>query len=304
MTLNDRATLWAPALAIVMATSTAGCQDRPEIASTVQRAVGTGAQGALGTRLEARAPQNTVAPTPALPAQQGDLSATAPIAHVEGSGADARLVVQADEHHVAPSSAHLGQRFGATWTDRDGQTLRYANYDLQGHVEGAPLQLHQAVEGEESVASSSLVAVGSEGYALAWVDGENGRVRFARLDANGVRRGASTIVHEGLEAPRSTRLVWNGHEFAVAVGLWQGVYFARINAAGTRVSDGSVMAEGETVRSVDELRTDAQGYNLAWTEEHDGRATQMHQRLGSVNHAETHPSTAGVGSRRGSHRVM
>lgn len=300
MTLNDRTRLWLPMCAFVMATSNAGCQDRPELTRSVQNAVQTGTQGALATRLEARpgpapaAAQPSIAPSPA-----EDPSATVPQAHLEGVGADARLVIAADAHHVAPSTARVGNQFAATWTDHDSQTIRFAAYDASAHAVGASHTVHRSVECEESASAASIVASG-DGYAVAWIDSENGRVRFARLDASGTQSGPATIVHEGLEAPQSARLLANGREFAVAVALWHGVYFARINAQGERAGEGSVLAEDQSVRSIDELRVDGANYGLGWTEDHNGQPVRVHQRVSGAGRVQAQV----VGSRRSTRRVM
>jgi fructose/tagatose bisphosphate aldolase len=139
-------------------------------------------------------------------------------------------------------------------------------------------QIHAAVPDEEGI-SSPAVAAAHEGYGVAWADRENGRVRFARLDARGALRGRVAIVHDGVDAPRSARIVWSGREFGVAVGLRRGVYFARVGDNGARLGEPVVLSEGESVSSIDAVEWDGRAFGVSLTVTGAQRVEQIRHRV-------------------------
>jgi hypothetical protein len=212
---------------------------------------------------------------PAAPpsADEGRASLRAPAVQVEGVGFAARVAVRADEHHREPQAVRAPGGWAVTWSDREHARAFFARTDEVGRARG-PARVVRAAHGseEEDVWAPALAALGEDGFALAWSDPANGRVRFQRLDAAGSARGGATIVHEGLEMPLATRIVWNGSEYGLAVALHAGVYFARVDAQGARVGDGVLLAEGTPVAELEELSAGAHGFTVAWRDADEGHA--------------------------------
>jgi hypothetical protein len=136
----------------------------------------------------------------------------------------------------------------------------------------------RAVTGEELV-SWPTVAATEDGVAVAWTDRDNGRVRFARLDAQGAMQGRVTIVHDGMDAPQHVLLGYNGHDFGIAATLRTGVYFVRLNADGSRNGRPSVLSEGDAVRSLDAMEWDGRTYGLTFTVQREGSTERVQQHV-------------------------
>ncbi len=306
---GTHAKVWASMVAVVIAASDGGCQDVRGNFSGVQRAVSAGAQGALVPALQPTAPRAVPVPAPVRTAEapRRRLAESVPTGYLEGVGADARLVIPEQADHVNVGTARLGDGYGVVWTDPAVSTVYFGRLAADGHPTGTASVVHRVVEDEEQIASP-VVTASSDGYGIAWVDPENGRVCFARLDASGALRGRTSIVHDGLEAPRVAQIVWNGHEFGLAVGQWRGVYFARVADTGERVGDGVLIDEGTSVGSLDGIRWDGRGYTVSWSQRHDGFATHLRQRLGSDGRRQGAAAVMGAIDRprsmRGGSRVM
>jgi hypothetical protein len=200
-----------------------------------------------------------------------------PEMRVTGSGLAARAQVAPDEDHQSTSVVRVPNGWALTWGDRNHTTAMFARLDEQGRPLGTPVVVRESRSDEEDVWSPAIAFNGRE-FGVAWSDPANGRVRFSRLSAEGRATGRATVVHEGLEMPLSTRVVWNGSEYGVAVGMSQGVYFARVNSRGERVGDGVVVAEGTRVAGLDDLSATGNGFQLVW---HDGdeRGAQHQARI-------------------------
>jgi hypothetical protein len=259
-------------LSILLLCSCPGaCQTgSPEVAR-VQEAVRSAAPGALANRAAPTTP--AVFAESAAP-RVGVDATTLPT--VSNEGGVVRFLP--DEGHQQIASVPVGARLAVTWTDGGHDGVWFGLTDLRGAAEGRGVRVHAAVEDEEHVASPTVVGT-PEGFALAWVDGENGRVMFARLDTQRRLLAAPSIVHEGLEAPRTVTLAWNGRSFGVGVALWQGVYFAHLDARGRRADDGAMVSEGDAVTALHGVRWDRDRYVVAWTERRDGRESRVERRV-------------------------
>lgn len=284
MARSVRAVVLLPAMmAAALGGFSQGCDRVDGRVDTVQRAVGTGAQGALAARPAVTAPPSEslargLEPS-AQPPQGPSLADRVPVGHPEGVGATARMEFAADRDHQEIAATPMGEHVGVTWTDQGHGRVYFGQVSRAGQPEGAATVLHTLADAEEeSIASPSVVAVPG-GFGVAWVDHENGRVRFRRLDAAGAPQGRATIVHEGLEDPTRATLGWNGTEFAVAVQLRQGVYFARVSAAGERLGDGSILAEGERVEGVDALAWRNNAWTVGYTLTESGVARRRQERI-------------------------
>ena len=269
-----------------------GCSDRPEVqrsVAQVQRAVGEGAQGALAHRPSTRQRLPTTieesanlfqnAPglmgaVPAVAPRTSDLPVSAlPAQRTEGES----VAFDADRNHQDITTARGGDRLGVAWHD-SGEGMWFASTDLQGRAAASPVQLRALVSDEEGLSAPTVVAAG-DAFGVAWVDSENGRVRFQMVGADGAPRGASSIVHEGLTDPRAARLVFNGREFGLAAHLREGVYFTRVDAQGHRLDAGQLIAEGERVDGVEALRWDGHAYSLAFSVSREGSLEHREQRV-------------------------
>lgn len=249
------------ALALLLVTAPFGCQSPSPEGSRVQQALRAGAAGALAARISVT---TTARPdSSALPrATEGDRG----------------LRFEADDAHQSIASVRVGQQMALTWTNRDHDGLWFGTTDLHGAAQGVGQRIYAAAEDEERADAPSVVAT-AEGFAVAWVDGENGRVMFRRLDARRRPVGRAVIVHEGLSSPRSVSLVPSANGFGLAAALFQGVYFAQLDASGARVDDGTMVSEGEPVTAMQPLRWERDAFTLAWTITQNGRASRVERRL-------------------------
>lgn len=296
--MNDRSKRTVLSLGVLglggAALLAAGCGDRPEMqrsVAQVQRAVGEGAQGALGERptTRGRLPnvieesanlvQNAPGLTGAIPAiapPAADLPVSSlPRMHPDGDS----VGFDADRNHLDIATARGGDRLGVAWHDT-AEGMWFSSTDLHGSGVGAPVQIRALVADEEGLSAPSVVAAG-DAFGVAWVDAENGRVRFQLVGADGARRGAS-IIHDGLADPQSARLVFNGREFGVAAQLRQGVYFARVDTQGRRLDAGQLFAEGEPVAAVDTVRWDGRAWSVAFSVSSQGTVERREQRVTSA----------------------
>ncbi|MDB4931504.1 MAG: hypothetical protein JWM10_3988 [Myxococcaceae bacterium] len=280
--------------------SLAACSDRPEVqrsVAQVQRAVGEGAQGALAQRparqplpvaLEESAVQNAPSLNGAVPAilpRAAEIPVSAlPRLHPDGDA----VAFDSDRNHQDVTTARSNGRLGVAWHDAS-EGMWFASTDLQGRPAAAPVQLRAIVSEEEGLSAPAVVAAG-DAFGVAWVDAENGRVRFQMVGADGASRGASTIVHEGLTDPRSVALVYNGREFAVAARLGEGVYFTRVDAQGHRLDVGQLFAEGESVDGVESVRWDGRAWSVAFSVAREGAVERREQRVTNARSMALHLS--------------
>lgn len=265
---------WMVAAALALA----GCQDAAGGFENVQRVVGRGAQAALAARPVVVA-DDEIRAGQAVPEARADDAAPVEQVPTPVILADGSMRFVPDANHQEVSGARGRDGVAVTWTDGGRRGVYVGLLDAQGRPLGAGSRIHAAVVDEEGVASPA-VAAAHDGYGVAWADRENGRVRFARLDARGALRGRVAIVHDGVDAPRSARLMWNGREFGVAVGLRRGVYFARVAADGTRVGEPVVLSEGSSVSSIDALEWDGHTFGVSLTVTSEAGVEQVRHRVG------------------------
>lgn len=280
MVRHSRLMLVLPCCAAMMS-SVMGCAKAGEELQRVQRAVGNGAQAALSARPD---PDEV---RPSLPDAPPTSQVPVPEVSLDGS-----LRFTPDTNHRNITGARAPSGFVVSWTDAAQSSVFVGLLTAERRALGQGTRLHAISTDEESLAAPA-VAVASDGYAVAWADRDNGRIRFARIDARGALRGSVAIVHDGVDAPRNVALGWSGHDFALAASLRDGVYFARVSAEGARMGDPLVIAEGESVRSLDGVAWDGRAYDLTFTVQRDGRDEQIRQR---VSRGDRHGGPAIVGS--------
>jgi len=216
-------------------------------------------QAALSTAL----PSVSSAATPAEveARRHAQASEQAPAMQMQGGS----LAVRSDEDHVDAHSTRVRDGYAVSWGDKAHQRAFMLLTDAQGAIRATPTLVRQAVSEEEEVYPPDVVAT-SNGFAVAWTDPSNGRVRFARLDANRRPVGRASIVHDGLESPRTTRIASANNEHGIAVQLDHGIYFARVSSDGTRIGDGALLAEETAITSIDRVLATATGYEVSWRE--------------------------------------
>lgn len=219
-----------------------------------------------------------VAPTLARSAARAEARDPSQVPAGVADGDTVRFPSDEAHHDVSVTRDARGGGYALTWTDAAGQSVWFGRADAHGRASGAGVSLRRAAGDEEGVAAPSVLST-AQGYAVAWVDAENGRVRFQRLDAQGHAQGRSTIVHAGLEAPRAVQLATNGREYGVAVALWHGVYFARVSHEGARIGEGSVYGEGDDIQSVQAPTWDGRTFGLSYTVSHQGQIERVQQRV-------------------------
>lgn len=273
MALGSMRTKYTGSLLLGMLASACNGQDTPPSPSRpTQAAVVTAVQRMSQTMTSALDPR-------ALPmaAETERASRQPPRLQVEGTGAHAKAEVREDEHHREPHTVRVPGGWAVTWSDRNHTRAFFARLDETGEPVAAPSMVRESHSTEEDIWSPSVAFTG-QGYGLAWSDPANGRVRFVRLDLQGRPTGRATIVHEGLEMPVATRVVWTGTDFGIAVAMHTGVYFTRVNREGERLGDGVVLAEGTPVAALEELSATASGFVLAWRDADEGK-TEHRVRL-------------------------
>jgi hypothetical protein len=193
------------------------------------------------------------------------------------SMANGKLQVTADEFHDGAHATSVANGWAVSWSDKTHRRSYLALADAEGHATGGAAMVHQSVSADEDVYAPDVISVAG-GYVMVWTDPANNRVRFQRLDATRRPMGRATIIHDGLESPRSTRVVENGSEFAVGVAMDHGVYFARVGRDGERLGDGVLVAENVSVKQIESIRPNASGVELTWTDSagapHNARLTR------------------------------
>jgi len=121
----------------------------------------------------------------------------------------------------------------------------------------------------------SVVWTGSQ-YGVAWQDNRDGNyeIYFARLDASGNKIGGDVRVTNNPSFSLSPALVWTGSEYGVA---WEDlrdgnleIYFARIDAAGTKIGSDVRVTTAAADSRYASLVWAGGAYGVAWTDGRDG----------------------------------
>jgi hypothetical protein len=266
-----------------------GCHDRAP--RHTAGAVGTAIQRVQSTMASAMDPRGV----PGV-AQHGD-SASIPNARVQGLGLGAHAIVQDDAAHQNVAATRTGEGWALSWNDPERTRAFVARMDPEGRPTGRPMMVRESHSDEEDVVAPAVASNGSE-MGVAWVDPANGALRFKRMSASGQSMGRPTMIHDGLEMPRATRIAWNGSEYGIAVALPTGVYFARVNREGARVGRGVMVAEDTAVGGIDELTASSSGFQVAWHEAGESAGVRHEARItrdGQV--VSTLPSSIRVATR-------
>ena len=238
-------------LAAITVTSVGGCTKSDRSAPSRPT------QGALSTAVRSVTPTST--PEEVTEARnQREAERMPSMAVVNG-----KLEVTADEFHDGAHASRTNTGWSVSWSDKSHHRSYIALADTAGRPTGGAAMVHQSIGAEEDVYAPDVLAV-EGGFVMAWADPANNRVRWQRLDATRRPMGRATIIHEGLESPRSTRLLENGAEYALVVAMDHAVYFARVSRDGARVGDGILVAENVAVGRIESLQNSTTGVDVAW----------------------------------------
>lgn len=245
-------------------------------------------QGAVGTAMQRMESTVTAAMDPrGLEASRIGGESVLPAVRIDGAGLGAHALVQDDAIHEHVSAQRAGDGWTVSWNDANHTRAFMAQLDPSGQPTGAPVLLRESRSDEEDVLAPSVAFNGSD-FGLVWVDPANGRVRFERVARDGQALGRSTLVHDGLEMPQASRIVWSGNEYGVAIAVNSGVYFARVSREGSRMGGGVMVVDDSAVGGLDDFTASSDGFQIGWhgqgessSVHHEARVTRGGQLVGS-----------------------
>ncbi len=201
-------------------------------------------------------------------------------ARIDADGAkivsDTRISVDDTYDSNGLSLVWTGIEYGVAWSDyRDGNAeIYFARIDSNGTKIGSDTRI--SVDDTYDSIDSSLVWTGTE-YGVAWTDYRDvsSSIYFARIDANGTKIGNDTRISvDDTYSSRKPSLVWTGSEYGIS---WEDgrdadfeIYFARIDANGTKIGSGTRISPSDTYdsQSPSLIWTGTQ-FGLAWGDERD-----------------------------------
>lgn len=183
----------------------------------------------------------------------------------------------------APVLVWTGLEYGVAWGD-DGEgnfEIYFARLDTTGHRIGEQIRITDA----PSYSLGPSLAWNGSQYGVAWSDYRDGNseIYFARLDASGTKIGGDTRVTVAPGESASPSLTWSGTEYGIA---WSDnrdenyeVYFARLDAAGTKIGGDArvTVAPGESYSPA--LTWAGTDYALAWNDDREGNLEIYFARL-------------------------
>ncbi len=170
---------------------------------------------------------------------------------------------------ISPSVVWNGEGWAFTWSAIDEETaeIYFARASATGQRLGQPVRLTRS----SSLKLLPAIAASPDGYAITWTDvGDDITAWVLRLDRAGNPRGAPARVSPQQGLDLASRVVWNGHDYALA---WYhassptdlGIRFARIGPDGNRVGDERAVAEKILPTGLFDLRSMGDGYGVGWS---------------------------------------
>ncbi len=195
--------------------------------------------------------------------------------------------VRDDELPISPSVVWNGEGWAVAWSaiDEENAEIYFARTTATGQRIGAPIRLTRGA----SLKVLPSLAASSDGYAVTWTDvGEDVTAWVLRLDKAGNARGAPTKVSPQQGLDLASRVVWNGHDYALA---WYhassasdlSVRFARIGLDGGRVGEEKAVAERVIPTGLFDFRSMGDGYGLGWSAQgaRGGNGQTLFARIGA-----------------------
>lgn len=170
---------------------------------------------------------------------------------------------------ISPSLVWNGEGWAVVWSAIDEETAEifFARASATGQRIGPPIRLTRGA----SLKVLPSLAASPDGYAVTWTDVSDDITAWVlRLDKAGNPRGPATKVSPQQGLDLASRVVWNGHDYALA---WYHassssdltIRFARLGADGNRVGEERAVAERVIPTGLFDLRSMGDGYGLGWS---------------------------------------
>ena len=149
---------------------------------------------------------------------------------------------------ISPTVAWNGEGWAIAWSaiEDESAEIFFARATASGQRIGAPVRLTRS----SSLKVLPSLAASPDGYAVTWTDvGEDAVSTWVlRLDKAGAPRGAAARLSGAQGLGIASRVVWNGHDYALA---WYNatsaqdlaLRFARVGADGNRVGEERTKAD-------------------------------------------------------------
>lgn len=170
---------------------------------------------------------------------------------------------------ISPSLVWNGEGWAVAWSAIDEETaeIYFARAGANGQRIGQPVRLTRG----SSLKVLPSLAASPDGYAVTWTDvGDDITSWVLRLDRAGNPRGAATKVSQQPGIDLASRVVWSGHDYALA---WYhasspselSIRFARVGTDGGRVGEERAAAEHVIPTGLFDIRSMGDGYGLGWS---------------------------------------
>ena len=198
-----------------------------------------------------------------------------------------------------PSLVWTESGYGIAWWDnRTGNDeIYFARLDASGHKLGSEIRVTDNPTGSRR---PSLVWTGTQ-YGVSWCDYPEGtgEIYLARLDASGRKIGSDVRVTNDASASYNPTLVWTGGEYGVSWeddrdGSFPEIYFARIDATGTKVGTDLRITTATRNSIAPSLVWTGGGYAVAWADDRDAAWGAYFVRLGCAGDADGDGFPVGV----------
>lgn len=135
-------------------------------------------------------------------------------------------------------------------------------------------------EGPDPRYDTAIAWSGSE-FGVVWADDRDGNweVYFARLDATGARIGNDHRVTFAAGSSQEPVIEWTGSEYGVAWTDFRDgngeIYFARLDASGTKIGDDVRVTEDEVGSLTPTLAWTGSEFGIAWTDSGPGSENHL-----------------------------
>jgi hypothetical protein len=181
---------------------------------------------------------------------------------------------------VSPALARNGAGYGIAWEDRRGGVIEQVWF-ARLSIRGVKLEPEAPMTFAANPSHQpDLVWTGTE-YGLVW--SRQGNLFFTRINAAGTQLGLEVQVTTEGNAAWAPHLVWTGSEYGVA---WQDardgneeIYFARLDAGGTRIGADVRVTSDPGSSTAPRLAWTGTEYGIAWEDDRDGNEEIYFARL-------------------------
>jgi hypothetical protein len=179
-----------------------------------------------------------------------------------------QAVTNTPDYSGQPTLVWTGTEYGLAWTELTSP--KYRVYFQRRSATGATVGSIVAItDGTNYAANPALVWSGTE-YGVVWSDARNTsrELYFTRLSSSGAKLGADVRVTNVSGSRFSPLMTWSSNEYGIA---WYDqragnsnleVYFARLDAQGTKIGSEARITNGASASTVSSLVPTAQGYAM------------------------------------------